>query len=1010
MAVSPVANLLEILNQIERSALTFSSPTSSKAAAKDAGNRLLTDILQLVDYFGITKPEQLLDHLNKASKQQSGSTFQYPLLNKTDIPKPSSPPNPDAIDDPNDPGNLRLKFVLLDKWIQMRHDVGSETSSTPLLELSQTILKTSRLDLGESGERAKKAAEFLELCINANEKILSPDAIISYGRWQKQEKQGQTEPERVTAATLESASNTITQTFRHLSAGGTEANRQYLDKIAKESVEYLLKFAEEMNPENSKSLMASMLGSKGGQIKSLLASPNSVFHNLTNLDPHVGSAEGAYHKGSVIGTITEFVKKDVWGWVNNAFGFNPNAGLLNRADQYARSVDPQYQMLQRSLKKGMTAVDKFHRNISGHAGRITAQVTGKADRSFHLELVTRIAELIQKDERFAGMHFDLQGCLKRVRGSFVTPGYEAYLPLHLAHSLHVRKLEGIMTKLLPVFDPRQADSICQEYMIENGPDGTPIFRSPSLYGIFSIFSRAFSHKLAETEHGLLGMSYNFPNEERAAKHTAQTNVRNRITDGAWYLASKVSMIREQFERALAYKEFSLARMNGHLRMFFNKAVPALNFLSYNVFSTWGLVKKIPFLGWPLHLIEGVHGLIGGALSLVGSGFGLIPPAKKAIDKMWSFTSPLKLRDMATHSVGNFYQVNACVGLLRSTVTPYWDALGAIEKILAGTDIDKIDASALKANLRNVYIFLDSYVMNMAKAARCGVGLSPRVAERFGIPVKMITIQENGAERTVPDPQQYVHPAKLIWHFRSKMEEFYKKTYASSGEEPFQVKHTLVSQRNQRRLDHQPFGQELEIYNQKKKKFELSYSYSDTYDGFDDNGSYVQIFSDASEEQKARARLLNERDHRAQIDNDDRDAQSSNDKLRERLSGVNSDYNAMRNRLKVMGMTLEQAVRDNVNTTEVCPGYVSRAAIRDTPENVIGSHKYAQDSHDPSLDIGEEQHLDAGNKKVVFRRVNRGPSPRQPYSDYRASRPLVVTLPPGDPAMEAFVDTSISMSH
>ena len=714
MAV-PVANLLEISTALERQ-LDIYATTRGSSGAKDAANQVAAHFSEFLDYMVRTTPIQLYRHLNEITAQQSARGFDLPMLNAKDIKQE---------------GGLRTNLLLWNQWNQSRQEHGVKDGCSTLSDLLEKISKRDSASLGDPGERVKAVAEFLKQCIDDPETIETPYTIMKGSRWQLDSDDPY---QRVTAQTLRLKEKDITTAYRRVSAGGATVDSQRLDQLAQQSVDFLYQLTTDLDPSNEKSLMHAMLGESAGEAATSSFSPDSAFGNLPGLDPMDEPLKAEYEEGSLKGSIFHKVRHVGWGALNSGLGLNPNLDFMYNSAKNGRAEDPQYQRLDHASDLGLTAADRLHRDTHDLAGRITYQIS-KANRTVHLELVRRIGELIEQDprfkEKFPGTHFDVQGCLKKMHGAFGQPGQESYLMMFIAQSCHVRALQGVASKLLSIFDVRQSNRLRQQYMTEKGPDGKPIPIPASLYATLSIFGLGLGHKLAETQMDLSNLPQNSSDEELTGQHFARTTARNNALTKLRYIQSKVNATLEQFERSYSAEEFSLGRMNPKVMEAFKKGVPAFNFFTYNFFAIWNFTSRIPVIGWPLAIVEGVHGFTGAALSFVGSLGGLIPSAKKAIDRAWSWISPNHVRNIINYTLGKHYQVNACAAMLSCGITPYYSALDSMNRILSGAAPENINSQSLRADLYNTYIFFDSFVADMIKASRHGVGVNAKFASVLG---------------------------------------------------------------------------------------------------------------------------------------------------------------------------------------------------------------------------------------------------------------------------------------
>jgi hypothetical protein len=1006
----PELNLITLLTAFERHVQAYATQ-SDPAVAQDAANHVVSHLSEILDFLDKSKPSQLRNNLNNLNIQQSARNFTLPLFDEAETPK----------------NDLRDKILFLDKWNTIRRDNGVNNGCPSLSTLAKTIKSRSGPNLGEYQEKAAIVSDFLEQCISADkaETIQTAAEIIGGKTWTKGEDGSYN---RVTAETLEPTTN-ITNTFRKLSAGGSEFDDAFLNQIADQAVDYLYQLTENLDPKNENGLMHAMLGASSGDVKQSSFDPESAFANLYGLDPHDTLLDGAYDQGSVAGKVDETVRYTAWNAVNSGFGINPNLQVMNRATQFSRSKDKQYQRLNAASDLAQTAADSMHRSTHHHAGCITFLTSDKVGRATQMELVRKIAERISKDERFKanypGTEFDLQGCLKKVLGSNDN-GYDSYLTLNLAHSLHVPQLEGMAHKLLSTFNPKDAKDLYDEYLTQAGPHkGLRVPRPASLFATFSIFGMALNHKLAKAQKALLNMPLTYTDEAKAGKHYAKTMMLNNALRKLKYVQSKVVITAEQFERPHAVGEFALARINPKIIDALTVVVPAVNLITFNLFGAWNFFKRIPILGLPFHIVEGVHGFVGGTLSFLGSGFGLIKPAKKAIDFSWSLTSPMKVRNMINYTLGQHYQVNGSVGMLTAGVTPYYGAINAMNKILQGATPEEISGKTVRADLANTYAFFECCIPDMVNAARHGVGISAKLAHRYGVPNLKTKMVSDGAGGTIEaiDSTQYIAPERLVEHFKNQIEHFYRNTYGSIGEEPFRVEYTLANAPNIYREDNQPYGHYLKIppINPETKKFDAAVIesdtyivFSDTYMGRDNDGAFITIDSRADENLKAKARELNRRDYRLQTRAEELNALRAYDERRQQALAPNQLINSMRPKVNVWIAALKEArAFAHVNVTEVCAGFGGKATIRNTPWNIIKGHKLKPPSVEEPYFVTEEP---ANNITSVpgfpkhAEKIRSGPTPGNIYGPWAAPTAVAVTDTISAARTHDWTNMNVGMSH
>ncbi len=949
-------NFLDILGRLERQVADLTAPIVSNqkipkqiAAKKDAANDIFAIYIQISDVFERTSNKELATVLNYDGE----------------VPEKD---------------NLSAKFYLLDQWLKKRKDDGFRNPSTPLSDLAQQILNYNVDNLGGPGERVKKIAEVLSAS-SLDDPVVSSRTIIKGPRWGE-------DGNPITASALEAAENQATRDIRDVFSGGTQAGSAHLDRLADLALDYLDELKNSMDPRKEGSLVATVLGKDSGDEKISTFSPDSVFGKF-NLDNHVRLIRGNYERDAVVGAVTHTVKTKLWTGINTVFGLAPNLQIMKRFKQWASFKDSDYTDLRKALKRSNRAADRCHRRVHNLSGRLVFQLAEQLPRPAFLELVRRIAARLENDPRFEGSSFDLQGCLKAVSGSFAVPGYESYFAQHLANFFCVSDFEKVTSKLLSVFEPEQAVTLRETYMMEKDAKGRLTSKPPSLYGMMCILDRAWDNQLAAAKEGLLPVPRTSPNTKLDAEYLAQNL--SEIDDE--YAKSKIGAIREQMERPQAVGEFSWKRMNPDIRGFLNNATPALNILTHPFFATWAFFKKIPLVSLPLHIVEGLHGFAGGALSLVGSGFGLIQPAKNAIEFAWSLTSPKNLRNIANHSMGQFHAVNASSGLLARTLTPYNSLTQAMSQFVKAENPECINMKSALVNLRNVTAHLHGFVIDAAKAARCGVGLTPSVANRFGMPnLKMKTITEiNGAQTDIVDPNQYIHPREFITHLKKQLRLFYEATYGTGGETYFQVPETYPYQQNPFRLDNHPFGQYIKKHNPETGKLETGIIYSDTYKGRDDSGKEVIINQDETKlERKALARSLNKRDYEKVLKENQSFAQSENGRVRRELAEFNSYINAMTYQLEIFeGILTEAAKFGQTNTTEVRAG-IRGLSMRPTPVNTKPSHKETPERLKPPL-VTKTEEFSYDGELVPIDVILDGPIPNQAPGRHGAT-PLMISSP------------------
>jgi hypothetical protein len=352
-------------------------------------------------------------------------------------------------------------------------------------------------------------------------------------------------------------------------------------------------------------------------------------------------------------------------------------------------------------------------------------------------------------------------------------------------------------------------------------------------------------------------------------------------------------------------------------------------------------------------------------------------------------------------MGQFHAVNASCGLLARTLTPYNSVTQAMSQFVKAENPECIDMKSALVNLRNVTAHLHGFVIDAAKAARCGVGLTPSVASRFGMPnLKMKTITEiNGAQTDIVDPKQYIHPREFITHFKKQLRAFYEATYGTGGETYFQVPETYPYQQNPFRLDTQPFGQYIKKHNAETGKIETGIIYSDTYKGRDDSGKEVIINQDETKlERKALARSLNKRDYEKVLKENQSFAQSENGRVRRELAEFNSYINAMTYQLEIFeGILTEAAKFGQTNTTEVRAG-IRGLSMRPTP--ILAekpNHKEIRGQLPPPLVTNTEEFSYDG-ELVPIDVILDGPIPNQAPGRH-GSTPLMISSPNFTPMEE-----------
>jgi hypothetical protein len=264
---------------------------------------------------------------------------------------------------------------------------------------------------------------------------------------------------------------------------------------------------------------------------------------------------------------------------------------------------------------------------------------------------------------------------------------------------------------------------------------------------------------------------------------------------------------------------------------------------------------------------------------------------------------------------------------------------------------------------------------------------------------------DGAGGTIEaiDNTQYIAPERLLEHFRSQIENFYRNTYGSVGEEPFRVEYTLANAPNIYREDNQPYGHYLKIppINPETKKFDAAVIesdtyivFSDTYMGRDNDGAFITIDSRADENLKAKARELNRRDYRLQTRAEELNALRAYDERRQQALAPNQLINSMRPKVNVWIAALKEArAFAHVNVTEVCAGFGGKATIRNTPWNIIKGHKLKPPSFEDPYFVTEEP---ANNITSVHgfpkhaEKIRSGPTPDNIYGPWAAPTAVAVT--------------------
>jgi hypothetical protein len=409
----------------------------------------------------------------------------------------------------------------------------------------------------------------------------------------------------------------------------------------------------------------------------------------------------------------------------------PNVNILDAIASSGRQQDVHYQNVKKLQKNGEVAADGVHRFMDS-AGVITANLEG-CGLEEHLAAARMVADAIESAQ-IPGLTINKESFLDRVRGSFAQPSYSSYFVLHLLNSTRYEGLKATTEQLL---SQTVSEGLDQERDLIMGIDEkTGHRKAPSLFSFLNLLKTASAANVANVS-GKLGnfaSLMNTPDLESQSKLLSKTFFQNSAISPLFHIIHKLGLTVEQLEHPDRIDEFAAKRVASPLRRFWlNWVTPAIIVTCDPIVSLWEATKQVPVVnlitGLPARIIEGLHGAVGSIL-------GIIPFAGKPLKSTWELLTPGGLLAKTLHYKGTYHAHNAGQYCLDTITTPFADLrtqLKQIKENVSSSASLHLFVSAAQ-NLRNFEYYLPAFVMEQAKAERCGVGIHEQVFRRLEIPL------------------------------------------------------------------------------------------------------------------------------------------------------------------------------------------------------------------------------------------------------------------------------------
>lgn len=707
---------LSALSELGSAIETYSAAKTSKDASTTAANNAMLAVRKMiVSCQSFDSAGQFLDFLKSCEQPLN--------IKNSNSYVPTKLFNPAVRD-------TREYLVLLNQWLD-HHNLGS------LDHWASQINRSGRTD-PETAERMGNIKTLLSQCHYSN----SPDIQLTA------ENNKNTAHVRVA---FDSRYELKAQWYHnHIASGGTKKDLGNLEKVAKLSAEFVQQFVHALDPNTENGLVNILAGShqdaqanSPNNIKNIALPEQSLFHQTQQLETYNAQFKGPFRNqrtikfwfinisSSVIGLFFQKIIRGSALLLNNGFGLFPNVNILDSLANRGRKKDEHYQNVNALQEKGEAAADGVHR-LMDLAGVIAANLEG-CGLEEHLAAARMVADAIESAQ-IPGLSINKESFLDRVRGSFAQPSYPSYFVLHLLNSTRYEGLKATTEQLL---SQTVSEGLKEERDLIMGinPE-TGDRKAASLFNFLNLLKTASAANVAKVS-GKLGnfaSLMNTPDLESQSKLLAKTFFQNSAISPLFHIIHKLGLTVEQLEHPERVSEFGAKRVASPLRRFWlNRVTPAVIVTCDLIVSLWNLPKRLPVVnfitGLPFRLVEGLHGAVGSIL-------GVIPFAGKPLKSTWELLTPGGLLAKTLHYKGTYHAHNAGQYCLDTITTPFADLrtqLKQIKQNVSSSASLHLFVSAAQ-NLRNFEYYLPAFVMEQAKAERCGVGIHEQVFRRLEIPL------------------------------------------------------------------------------------------------------------------------------------------------------------------------------------------------------------------------------------------------------------------------------------
>jgi hypothetical protein len=706
---------LSMLSELGSAIETYSAAkTSEDASTTAANNAMLAVRKMIVSCQSFKKPEDFLNFLRHCEQS----------LNISTTPFQAQTPFNGAVCD------TREYLILLNQWLD-HHNLGS------LDHWASQINRSGKTD-PETAERMGNIRTLLSQCHYSN----SPDIQLTAENNKK--------APHVRAAFDSRYALKEEWYHNHIASGGTKKDSDNLEKVAKLSAEFVQQFVHALDPNTKNGLVNILAGphqdaqaNSSSKIKGIALPEQSLLHQTQQLETYNPELKGPFRtqrtikfwpfniSSSAIGLFFQKIIRGSAFLVNSGFGLFPNVNILDAIASTGRQQDPHYQSVKKLQHNGEVAADSLHRFMD-LAGVITANLEG-CGLEEHLAAARMVADAIESAQ-IQGLTINKESFLDRVRGSFAQPSYPSYFLLHLLNST---RYEGLRATTEQLLSQTVSEGLQEERDLIMGIDEkTGDRKAPSLFNFLNLLKAASAANVANVS-GKLGnfaSLMNTPDLESQSKLLSKTFFQNSAISPLFHIIHKLGLTVEQLEHPKRTNEFAAKRVASPLRRFWlNWVTPAVIVTCDPIVSLWEATKQVPVVnlitGLPARIIEGLHGAVGSIL-------GVIPFAGKPLKSTWELLTPGGLLAKTLHYKGTYHAHNAGQYCLDTITTPFVDLRSQLKQITENVSSPSslhLFVSAAQ-NLRNFEYYLPGFIMEQAKAERCGVGMHEQVFRRLGIPL------------------------------------------------------------------------------------------------------------------------------------------------------------------------------------------------------------------------------------------------------------------------------------